>query len=91
MQARSSQVAESRQRRVAGEIDLQRRHRDVALRDGVEIGAGPGILSGAGGATQYTGRPRGSSARIDGLGAVPVAEPAWRESRAAARTARPAR
>src|SRR5271168_3984365 len=38
-----------------GQIDAQRRHRDAATGDGVEIGAGAGVLCGAGGADPVDG------------------------------------
>ena len=53
--------------RMAGEVHLQRRHRHVALGDRCRSRCpGPASCSAPAGPTQYTGRPRGSCARITG-------------------------
>ena len=44
---RPEPAAQSVERRVVGEIDRERRDRDVAFRDGVKIRAGSRILAGA--------------------------------------------
>ena len=65
----SSHSASTRHGRVAREIDLQRRHRDEALRHGVEIGAGPGILLRPG-----RSRPSTPAGRADRCACMTAAE-----------------
>src|SRR5579872_7241155 len=55
-------VRDQVERGVARHIDLQRRHRDEALRDGVEVGSGPGVLL----RTCWTNPVHLSTARIAG-------------------------
>src|SRR6516225_10129033 len=66
--------------RMAREIDLQRSHRDIAVRHGVEVGSGAAFLLGARGSYPVDR----TSARILGahhrLGAVTVAESAGAEA-----------
>src|SRR6185312_5124654 len=63
------------QRRMARKIDLQGSHRNITLGDGLEVGAGPGILLRPGGSDPVNG----PAARIvrgqDGLRAVAKPEP----------------
>src|SRR5438552_13894905 len=66
--------AEFRQRRVPGQVDLQRRDRGVPFGDGVKVRAGPGILAGAGIAHPiYLPAPRVARPH-DGLAAMAVAK-----------------
>ena len=72
---RSNQLGDLVERRVRREVHLDRRHRHVARRDGVEIGAGPRVLARAGGPDPLD-RPIVRIERFDGgLGLVPKAEP----------------
>src|SRR5579862_8568583 len=65
---------------MAGQIDLQRGHRNIALCNGIEVGSGAGILFGPGGPDPVYGAAAWILSRNDGLGAVPVAESAGTEA-----------
>src|SRR5581483_6578457 len=69
-----------RQCGVAGQIDLQRGHRDIALCNGIEVGSRAGILAGAGGPDPVYGSAARILRRNDGLGAMTVTESAGAEA-----------
>jgi len=52
-----SQLGQERQRRMAREINLQRRHRNEAFADGIEVGAGPASCSRPAGPTSTPADP----------------------------------
>src|SRR5712672_2509464 len=64
------------QGRVTGEVDLQRRHRDVSLGDGVEVGTRTRVLLRAGGTDPVHRTPARVLRPHDRLGTVAIAEPA---------------
>jgi hypothetical protein len=51
---------------VIGEVDVQRRDRDLAVAGGVEIGARPASRASPAGPIQYRVSPRGLTWRITG-------------------------
>src|ERR1700722_8172423 len=69
-----------RQGGVAGQIDLQRGHRNKVLCNGMEVGSWAGILAGAGGADPVYGAAAWILCRNDGLRAMAVAESAGAEA-----------